>query len=61
MDSSGLLNIDQNITRYQMGGGYNYADNLIFKVEFLMDRYEKEMNNKRIDSFGVITGLNMLF
>jgi len=61
LDLGSIIPADQKVMRIQLGGGYHFAETLMFKIELLMDKYDRKTNGKDSNTIGVISGLNMLF
>jgi hypothetical protein len=56
-----ILTNDQEVTRFQVAGGWQFEESVIIKAEWFLDDYRQSLQGKSFDVNGLILGVNVLF
>lgn len=56
-----MLPSDQQVTRYQVAGGWQFEESVIIKAEWFLDDYKQSLQGRSFDVNGFILGVNVLF
>ncbi len=60
-DDTLIPDTERGIRRLQLGGGYRFSDHLVFRLEYIHDKYEESLLQGNVDSRGFMAAMNVLF